>query len=57
MAVVVQICAIYTIRKIIDDMTGSTVNMYAIDLSKAFDKVNRYELYIQFMKRLVQLSY
>jgi len=57
MAVVVQICAIYTIRKIIDDMTGSTVNMYAIDLSKAFDKVNRYALYIQFMKRLVQLSY
>ena len=47
--------AIYTVRQIVDDLTkgGSTVNMCAIGLSKAFDKVNHYALYIKPMKRLI----
>ena len=32
---------------------GSTVNLCAIDLSKAFDKVNHYALLIKIMKRKV----
>ena len=32
---------------------GSTANLCAIDLSKAFDKVNHYALYLKLMKRLI----
>ena len=47
--------AIYTVRIIVYDITkeGSTVNMCAIDLSKAFDKVNHHALFIKLMKRLI----
>jgi len=37
------------LRSIVDGYTknGSTVNLCAIDISKAFDKVNHYALLIQ----------
>jgi hypothetical protein len=43
--------AIYAIRKTIDHFTsnGSTVNVCSLDLSKAFDKVNHYSLFIKLM--------
>ena len=46
--------AIYTVRNIVDRFTSgsSTVNLCAIDLSKAFDKLNHHALYIKLMKRL-----
>ena len=45
--------AIYTVRNITDRYIarGSTVNLCTIDLSKAFDKVNHYALYIELIKR------
>ena len=45
--------AIYTIRTIVDQFTknGTTVNLCSVDLSKAFDKVNHYGLFIKLMKR------
>ena len=47
--------AIYSVRKIVDEITktGNTVNICSIDLSKAFDKVNHFGMYIKLMKRLV----
>ena len=51
--------AIYTVRQIVDDLTkgGSIVNMCAIDLSKSFDKVNHYALYIKLTKVSFQVNY
>ena len=45
--------AIYSARTIVDRFTrnGSTVNLCAIDLSKAFDKVNLHALFIKLMRR------
>ena len=45
--------AIYTVRRIVDRFIkgGNTVNLCAIDLSKAFDKVNHHALFIKLMKR------
>ena len=45
--------AIYTVRCIVDCLTsgGNTVNLCAIDLSKAFDKVNHHALYIKLEMR------
>jgi len=50
--------AIYTVRKIVDKLVfaGSTVNLCAIDLSKAFDKVNHNALYIKLMERHVPVE-
>ena len=47
--------AIYTARKAVEQLNqdGSTANICAIDLSKAFDKVNHDALYIKLMKRLI----
>ena len=47
--------AIYSVRKITDRLIkgGSTVNTCAIDLSKAFDKVNHSASYVKLMKRLI----
>jgi len=44
---------LYACRKIVDHFvnSGSTVNICAIDLSKAFDKVNHHALFIKLMKR------
>jgi len=45
--------AIYTARKIVNNFIslGRTANLCALDLSKAFDKVNHHELFIKLMKR------
>lgn len=45
--------AIYTVRNIVERFIkgGNTVNLCAIDLSKAFDKVNHDALFIKLMKR------
>ena len=42
-------------NNIVDNLTkqGSTCNLCAVDLSKAFDKVNHHALYLKLMKRLV----
>ena len=47
--------AIYVFRCVIDRYvnSGSTVNVYAIDVSKAFDKINHYGLFITLMKRRI----
>lgn len=47
--------AIYTVRNIVDLFVkgGSTVNICALDLSKAFDKTNHHALFMKLMKRLV----
>lgn len=47
--------AIRTVRHIADKFVdgGSTVNMCALDLSKAFDKTNHHALFIKLMKRRV----
>lgn len=50
--------AIYTVRSIVDHLVsnGSTANLCAIDLSKAFDKVNHHALYIKLMKRCIPIK-
>jgi len=47
--------AIYTVRKIVEQFTkgGNTVNICSVDLSKAFDKLNHFGMYIKLMKRLI----
>jgi exonuclease III len=50
--------AIYSVRSIVDHYVagGSTVNICAIDLSKAFDKTNHYGLFIKLMNRNIPLK-
>ena len=45
--------AIYSIRSVIDEYVagGFTVNVCALDLSKAFDRMNHFALFIKLMKR------
>ena len=45
--------AIYTVRHVVERFIkgGNTVNLYAMDLSKAFDKVNYHALLMKLMKR------
>ena len=47
--------AIQTVRNIVNQYikAGYTANLCAIDLSKAFDKINHHALYIKLMKRQV----
>ena len=47
--------AIRIVRNVVDGLTkgGSTVNLCALDLSKAFDKVNHHALYLKLMKILI----
>ena len=46
--------AIYTFRKVVDSYVtrGTTANICSTDLSKAFDKINHYTLFIKLIKRL-----
>ena len=50
--------AIYTVRRIVERLIngGNTANLCAIDLSKAFDKVNHHALFIKLMKRNLPVS-
>jgi len=50
--------AIYSLRCIVDRYTGSasTVNLCAMDISKAFDKMNHAGLFVKLMKRLIPVK-
>jgi len=50
--------AIYTCRNIVEYFVnfGNTVNICALDLSKAFDKVNHHALFIKLMKRNIPVQ-
>ena len=50
--------AIYSVRKVVDhDIDGgSTVNMCAIYLSKAFDKMNLSALFLKLIKRKIPIN-
>ena len=45
--------AIYCVRNIVDHFIsrGSTVNLCTLDLSKAFDRMNHYVLFLKLMDR------
>ena len=51
--------AIYTVRKVIDNFTmnNSTVNLCALDISKAFDRVNHSKLFSKLMDSHVPLKF
>jgi len=51
--------AIYKVRNVVDRYVngGNTVNLCAIDLTKAFDKVNHHALYIKLMKSIFLCNY
>ena len=50
--------AIYSCRNIVDHFVnlGSTVNICALDLSKAFDKVNHHALFIKLTRRHIAVK-
>ena len=50
--------AMYSLRCVVDYYVknGSTVNICALDLSKAFDKMNHHALFIRLMQRHVPLN-
>jgi Reverse transcriptase (RNA-dependent DNA polymerase) len=47
--------AIYTVRQTVEYSTksGTTINLCALDLSKAFDKVNHFRSYNKLMNRAI----
>ena len=47
--------AIFSVRKVVDNFVTnrSTVNLCALDLSKAFDRMSHHGLFIKLMKRIV----
>ena len=49
--------AIYSLRNIVDGLVHAkfSVNVCALDLSKAFDKVNHHALFIKLMKRNITI--
>ena len=52
---VLVVIIIFAVRNIVDSFVskGSTVNLCAIGIAKAFDKVNHYALYMKLMKRRI----
>jgi len=59
---IISLDAIHSIRNFIDRhvVAGSTVNLHvcAVDLSKAFDKVNHHAMFIKLMKDIIRdISY
>ena len=50
--------AIYCVRNVIESFVnnGSTVNICALDLSKAFDRMNHYALFLKLMDRNVPIN-
>ena len=50
--------AIYSVRNVIETFTsnGSTVNVCALDLSKAFDRMNYFALFIKLIKRKIPVE-
>ena len=50
--------ALYTVKSVVQHFTSgsSTVNLCALDMSKAFDKLNHYALFIKLMVRGIPLA-
>ena len=50
--------AMHSVRNIVERLNkgNSTVNICSLDLSKAFNKVNHFGLYIKLMKRLIPVE-
>ena len=50
--------AIYTVQNIVNQLVkgGSTVNLCALDLTKAFEKTNHHALFIKLMKRYLPVD-
>ena len=50
--------AIYSVRQVVEYYTngGSTVNVCLLDLSKAFDKMNHFALYIKLINRSIPVQ-
>jgi len=48
----------YKVRNVVDRYVngGNTIHLCAIDLTKAFDKVNHHALYIKLMKRNIPVQ-
>jgi len=52
--------AVYAARNIVDQFIkggGNTANLCAIDMSKAFDKINHHALFVKLMKRHVPVEF
>jgi len=47
--------AVYSVKAVVDFCTnqGTTVNLCALDLKKAFDKMNHFGLYIKLLGRMI----
>ena len=51
--------AVYCVRNITNHYVsnGSTVNLCALDISKAFDRVNHHGLFVKLMRRFILSHY
>ena len=51
--------SIYIMRKVVNYFVsnGSTVNICSLDITKAFDKVNHFALFLKLMKRHMSLAF
>jgi len=50
--------AIYSVKCVVDHFTnqGSTINLCALDLKKAFDKMNHHGLFLRLMERMLPIN-